>query len=334
MSKTTIIAEIGVNHEGDVRLAEQMIEAAARAGADYAKFQTYRAENLVCADASRARYQAENCGGEETQLQMLRRYQLGAEDFSRLKEACRRNGIGFMSSAFDLESVDLLETLGQDYWKIPSGEITNLPYLRRIGRIGGKVILSTGMSSLAEVQTAVELLEKSGTPRKNITVLHCTTQYPAPLDSVNLAAMDTLRTLGCGGVGYSDHTPGGVVSIAAVARGASVIEKHFTTDKTLPGPDHRASLEPDEFAAMVSDIRRVEQAIGSPEKHAAAAELANRDVARKSIVAARLILPGEVFTEENITAKRPGTGISPMMWDNVVGREAKRMFQPDEMIEI
>ena len=329
---TIIIAEIGVNHGGDIELAGRMVKAAAEAGADYAKFQTYRAENLVCRDAERARYQKENCGGDESQLEMLRRYQLDSEQFRQLAGICRSYGIGFLSSAFDLESVELLSHMDMDYWKIPSGEITNLPYLRRIAAVARRVILSTGMSTLEEVRRAVEVFEEGGVDRKNIILLHCTTQYPTPYASVNLRAMDSLRQLGCGAVGYSDHTPGITVPIAAVARGAAVIEKHFTVDKTLSGPDHKASLEPAEFAAMVRAIRDTEEALGSGEKQAAEAELGNRDVARKSLVASRHISKGELFSPENLTAKRPGTGLSPMLWDDVIGRPAPRDFESDEQI--
>lgn len=331
---TIIIAEIGVNHEGSLDLACRMIREAAAAGCDYAKFQTFKSENLVCRTAERAGYQKRNCGGDETQLDMLRRYELSAGDFAFLQQECSRNGIGFLSSAFDPESISLLESIPMDYWKIPSGEITNLPYLRRIARPGRKIILSTGMSDIDEVKAAVSVFEAGDVSRGDIVLLHCNTQYPTPMCDVNLRAMDTLATLGCGMVGYSDHTPGITVPVAAVARGARMLEKHFTLDKTLPGPDHRASLEPSEMRAMVSAVRDVEMALGSAEKRVTESERANAGVARKSIVAARRIVKGAIITECDIAAKRPGTGLSPMMWDSVTGSVAVRDFEPDEQIEI
>ncbi len=331
---TIIIAEIGVNHQGSLDLAKRLIDEAANAGVDYVKFQTFKAENLVCASAERADYQKANCGGEESQLDMLRRYELSAQDFSMLAGYCREQNVGFLSSAFDLESVDLLSSIGMDYWKIPSGEITNLPYLRAIGRVASKIILSTGMSTLDEVEAAVVVLEKEGINRSDIILLHCTTQYPTPVADVNLLAMDTLKTLGCAAVGYSDHTEGVVVPIAAVARGAKVVEKHFTIDKSLSGPDHKASLTPDELRDMVMAIRKVESALGSSDKMVGLVEFPNRGVARKSIVARKYIKAGELFTTDNLTVKRPGSGVSPMCWDEVLGQPAKRDFSPDSLIEI
>ncbi len=328
-----IIAEAGVNHNGNLELARKMVYAAKAAGADYVKFQTAVPELVISTYAPKAEYQKETTGSDQSQLEMCRAIHLPLSDYAGLKALCEDVGIGFMSTPFDLVSIDCLADLGMDYWKIPSGEITNLPYLRKIASKGGRVILSTGMSTLDEVATAVEILEKGGIARADIILLHCTTQYPAPFESVNLRAMNTLATLGCGGVGYSDHTRGIAVPIAAAALGAVVIEKHFTLDCTLPGPDHRASLEPDQLAAMVQAIREVEQSLGSSEKRVADAERGNINIARKSIVAARAIVEGELFTEENITIKRPGGGISPMRWDEVLGTRSTKNYQYDQLIE-
>lgn len=328
-----IIAEAGVNHNGNFDMARQMIIEAKKAGADYVKFQTAVPELVISTFAPKAEYQKETTGAGESQLEMCKAIHLPLSDYSRLKAICDEVGIGFMSTPFDLVSIDCLDDLKMDYWKIPSGEITNLPYLRKIASKGGRVILSTGMSTLEEVSTAVEILVAGGIARKDIILLHCTTQYPTPADAVNLRAMDALRAIGCGGVGYSDHTVGITIPIAAAARGARVIEKHFTLDRTLPGPDHRASLEPDELAAMVSAVRIVEQALGTGVKEVAEAERSNIAVARKSIVAARDIRAGEVLTEENITVKRPGNGISPMLWDKIIGTTASRDYSADELID-
>ena len=328
-----IIAEAGVNHNGNFDMARQMIIEAKKAGADYVKFQTAVPELVISTFAPKAEYQKETTGAGESQLEMCKAIHLPLSDYSRLKAICDEVGIGFMSTPFDLVSIDCLDALKMDYWKIPSGEITNLPYLRKIASKGGRVILSTGMSTLEEVSTAVEILVAGGIARENIILLHCTTQYPTPAEAVNLRAMDALRAIGCGGVGYSDHTVGITIPIAAAARGARVIEKHFTLDRTLPGPDHRASLEPDELAAMVSAVRIVEQALGTGVKEVAEAERPNIAVARKSIVAARDIRAGEVLTEENITVKRPGNGISPMLWDKIIGTTASRDYSADELID-
>lgn len=330
---TIIIAEAGVNHNGNYEMARRMITAARDAGADYVKFQTAVPELVISTFAPKAEYQRETTGSAESQLEMCKAIHLPLSDYASLKDICDKEGIGFMSTPFDLVSIDCLAGLDMDYWKIPSGEITNLPYLRKIAAIGGRVILSTGMSTLDEVATAVDILEDGGIPRKDIILLHCTTQYPTPPDAVNLRAMDALTTLGCGAVGYSDHTVGITIPIAAVARGAKVIEKHFTLDRNLPGPDHRASLEPGELAEMVKAIRTVEQCLGSGDKVVADAERDNITVARKSIVAARNIAQGELLTEENITVKRPGNGISPMLWDQVIGTQAKRDYIADELID-
>lgn len=329
-----IIAEAGVNHNGSLELARRMVRAAREAGADYVKFQTAVPELVISSIAPKAEYQKETTGEGESQLEMCRRIHLPLSDYRELAELCEAEGIGFMSTPFDLVSIDTLAPLGMDYWKIPSGEITNLPYLRKIARQGGRVILSTGMSTLEEVEKAVEVLETGGMRREDISLLHCNTQYPTPMTDVNLRAMETLRSLGCGAVGYSDHTVGIEVPVAATALGADIIEKHFTLDKTMEGPDHRASLDPQELAAMVSAIHNVSLALGSAEKRVSPSERPNIEVARKSIVAARDIKEGELLTEENITVKRPGSGLSPMLWDSVIGTRAKRDFDRDTLIII
>ncbi len=334
MSHTIIIAEAGVNHNGDLATALRMIDAAAEAGADYVKFQTAVPELVISSIAPKAEYQKETTGAEQSQLEMCRAIHLPLSAYSQIARACRERGIGFMSTPFDLVSIDCLNDLGMDYWKIPSGEITNLPYLRKIASKGGRVILSTGMSTLEEVKTAVDVLAKGGIPKSEIILLHCTTQYPTPMEAVNLRAMLALESVGCAAVGYSDHTVGIEVPVAAVAMGAKVIEKHFTLDKSLPGPDHRASLSPSELKDMVLAIRNIEKALGSELKQVAEAERGNIEVARKSIVAARNIKKGEIFTTENITVKRPGSGLSPMLWDEVIGRPAPRDFTYDSLISL
>lgn len=332
--RVIIIAEAGVNHNGNLDMARRMVKAAKEAGADYVKFQTAVPELVISVFAPKADYQKATTGEGESQLDMCRAIHLPLSDYAELKALCDSEGIGFMSTPFDLVSIDCLAALDMDYWKIPSGEITNLPYLRKIGRLGQKVIMSTGMATIDEVAAAVDVLEQSGTPRSSIWLLHCTTQYPAPPSSVNLRAMDALAKLGCAGVGYSDHTEGYEIAVAAVARGAQIIEKHFTLDRTLPGPDHKASLEPDELRRLVEAVRRTEAALGSGVKEPSAVEHDTVAVARKSIVAARAIAAGEPFTEDNITVKRPGTGISPMLWDSVLGHRAPRAFQADELISL
>jgi len=335
MKRTVIIAEAGVNHNGSIDLALRMVHEAKRAGADYVKFQTFKAENLVSADAGKAAYQQENCPEMgDSQQQMLKQLELKEEDFALLADECRRIGIGFLSSAFDMDSIEVLDKLDMDYWKIPSGEITDLPYLRAVGRKARKVILSTGMCTLDEVEEAVRVLETAGVSRNDIILLQCNTQYPTPLEDVNLLAMEALKTLGCGGTGYSDHTSGIEVPLAATALGADVIEKHFTLDKNMAGPDHKASSDPAEFSAMCRCIRAVEMSLGSTEKTVSESELPNRAVARKSIVASRPIKKGELLSESNITAKRPGTGLSPMLWDKAIGSTAKKDFLEDEQIEL
>lgn len=331
---TYIIAEIGVNHQGSVAMARTLIHECARAGVDAVKFQTFRAENLVTVSADRAHYQQQNCGGNESQLDMLRHYELSAEDFELLKTECHKCKIDFLSSAFDMDSIAILHRLGMGTWKIPSGEITNLPYLEAIGAFGQKVILSTGMCTLQEVEEALIVLERSGTPRSQITLLQCTTDYPANPAEVNLRAMNSLRTLRCKSVGYSDHTQGIALPIAAVALGATVIEKHVTLSRSLHGPDHKASIEPNELCEMVRSIRMTENALGTDTKKPSNSEAPNRLVARKSIVASHNIKKGELLTYKNITVKRPGTGLSPMLWHSVSGTLAKRDFTTDELIEI
>jgi N,N'-diacetyllegionaminate synthase len=331
---TLIIAEAGVNHNGDLALARQLIDAAADAGADLVKFQTFNADALVTRSAGKAEYQTQTTAAEESQHAMIRRLELTRGMHESLIDHCRSRGIAFFSTGFDPASVDLLVELGLDRFKIPSGEITNLPYLRHVGGHSKPVILSTGMATLGEIEAALGALEQAGTPRELITVLHCTTEYPTPMADVNLRAMVTIRNAFGVAVGYSDHTPGIEVAIAAVALGATVIEKHFTLDRNLPGPDHQASLEPGELKAMVAAIRNIELALGDGIKRPSASEVKNRPVARKSLVAARAIRAGEVLSAANLTVKRPGTGLSPMRWDEVLGRAAARDFAPDELIEL
>lgn len=334
MKKTIIIAEAGVNHNGNYEMALKMIDEAKAAGADYVKFQTAKPELVISTFAPKAEYQKETTGNGESQLEMCKAIHLPLTDYKPLKEYCDKVGIGFMSTPFDLVSIDVLEPLDMDYYKIPSGEITNLPYLRAIAAKGRKVIISTGMSELPEIEEALQVLEKGGLKRSDIIVLHCNTEYPTPMRDVNLRAMLDIRDRLGVAVGYSDHTNGIEVPIAAVALGAEVIEKHFTLDKTLPGPDHKASLEPQELKAMVDAIRNIEAALGDGKKKVTDSERPNIIVARKSIVAARPIKAGEVYTEENVTVKRPGNGISPMKWDDVLGKTAPRDFEYDELIEL
>ena len=329
-----IIAEAGVNHNGVLDIALRLVDVAAEAGANAVKFQTFQAEALASASAEKAGYQKQTTAGTEAQVDMLRRLELSSEAHRQIMRQCEKRGIAFLSSPFDLASIDFLVALGLGVFKIPSGEITNLPYLRKVGALRKEIILSTGMSNLEEVDTALRFLEKAGTARERITLLHCTTEYPAPFAEVNLLAMRTMSEAfpGIKGVGYSDHTPGIEISIAAAALGASIIEKHFTLDKTMEGPDHRASLEPHELAQLVRSVRNIEAALGDGIKAPTASELPNRDIARKSLVAARDIQVGEVFSEENLTAKRPGTGVSPMLWDDVLGTKATRALRKDEAL--
>lgn len=332
MNRVFIIAEAGVNHNGDIETAKRLVDVAAVAGADAVKFQTFKAENLVCKNARKADYQMETTDQEESQFEMLKKLELTPSMHERLLEYCNQKNIMFLSTPFDIESLHYLITLGCEMIKIPSGEITNYPFLKEVGKTGKKVILSTGMSTLEEVRNAVKVLKDNGS--SDVTVLHCNTEYPTPYNDVNLQAMYTLKKeLGIP-AGYSDHTQGIEVPIAAAALGASVIEKHFTLDKTMEGPDHKASLEPDELQAMVRAIRNIEGALGSGEKVPSESEKRNISIVRKSIVAKCDIDAGEVFTEDNLTTKRPGTGISPMLWEQVIGCKAKRKFKVDEIIEI
>ena len=330
--KTLIIAEAGVNHNGDLDLAKQLINAAADAGADLVKFQTFNANRQVTRTAKKADYQTQTTSSTESQHAMLRRLELTEEMHHQLIAHCLTQNIGFLSTGFDIESVDLLVSLGQECLKIPSGEITNLPYLRHVGQLGKTVILSTGMATLGEIEAAIEVLEQTGTPRAKVTVLHCTTEYPTPMNEVNLRAMQSIHAAFDVAVGYSDHTEGIEIAIAAVAMGASVIEKHFTLDRTFPGPDHQASLEPEELKAMVTAIRNIEIALGDGIKRLTPSEARNKPVARKSLVASRAITGGEVFTAENLTVKRPGTGISPMRWDELVGQASQKNYNEDDLI--
>ena len=332
--RTLIIAEAGVNHNGDIEMAKALIDAAADAGADIVKFQTFVAEKLVTGVARKADYQVTNTGSNESQYQMLKRLELTSQMHDELIAHSASRGIEFFSTAFDLQSLDYLMSLGMKRIKIPSGEITNLPYLRSIGSFAKQVILSTGMSNLADIEAALDVLEQAGTPRSQIVVLHCNTEYPAPINEVNLKAMQSIATAFGVRVGFSDHTEGTEIALAAVALGASVIEKHFTLDRKLPGPDHLASIEPIDLARLVSSIRNVELAMGDGIKRAGRSEARNLPIVRKSIVAAMPIRQGEAFTFSNLIAKRPGSGISPMRWDEVVGKIASRDFATDELIEL
>lgn len=331
---TLIIAEAGVNHNGDIGLAKKLVDAAADAGADLVKFQTFNAERVATQNAPKAEYQTRTTDEAQSQFAMLRQLELSAEMHETLIAYCLSRNVGFFSTGFDIESLKYLASLGAERFKIPSGEITNLPYLRHVGRFSKPVILSTGMATLGEIEAALEVLEINGTPRSQIIVLHCNTEYPTPMKDVNLRAMCNIRDAFDVAVGYSDHTAGIEVPIAAVALGATVIEKHLTLDNNLPGPDHKASLGPDEFAEMVRAIRNVEEAMGGSIKRPSPSEAKNKLIVRKSLVAAKPICAGEQFTAENVTAKRPGTGISPMRWDEVMGRVAARDFREDELISL
>jgi len=330
--KIFIIAEAGVNHNGSIDLAKQMIDVALEAGADAVKFQTFKTENLVSKNAPKADYQKVTTGGSESQFEMIKKLELDETAHKILFTYCREKSIQFLSSPFDLDSIDLLNKLGMEVFKIPSGEITNLPYLRKIGGLNKKVIMSTGMADLKEVEDALDVLTNVGTELKNITVLHCNTEYPTPMEDVNLRAMITIAQAFGVCVGYSDHTLGIETSIAAVALGAQVIEKHFTLDKNMEGPDHKASLEPDKLKNMVHAIRNIENALGNGIKKASPSELKNKPIARKSIVAACKIKRGEIFTEKTIIVKRPGTGISPMRWDEIVGKPSTKDYHEDDLI--
>ena len=333
MKRTLIIAEAGVNHNGSLELAKQFIDAAAVAGVSYVKFQSFKAEKLVTKEAEQAEYQQRNAA-DSSQYTMLKKLELTHRQHEELVAHCKQKGVRFLSTAFDLESIEYLHSLNLGLWKIPSGEITNFPYLKKIAQYGEPVIMSTGMCSMDDVEQALNVLLEHGLTKEQITLLHCNTEYPTPMQDVNLKAMLQLRDKFGIKVGYSDHTKGIEVPIAAVALGAEVIEKHFTLDRTLPGPDHKASLEPNELKAMVDAIRNIEQALGDGQKHVSASEEKNIAIARKSIVAAKDIKRGELLTEENLTTKRPGSGISPMRWEEVIGTKAIRDFKEDELIEI
>ena len=334
MNKTFVIAEAGVNHNGSLERALRLIDVACAAGADAVKFQTFKADKIIAVNAPKADYQKDATGSDESQLEMVRKLELDEAAHIRLHHYCQDQDIRFLSTPFDLDSIDLLTRLGLEIFKIPSGEITNLPYLRKLGALKKRLILSTGMADLGEIKDALDVIADAGSRMENITVLHCSTEYPTPFEDVNLRAMLTIRNaFPAISVGYSDHTLGIEVPIAAVAMGATVIEKHFTLDRNLPGPDHRASLEPHELAAMISAIRNVEKALGTGIKKPSPSELKNIPVARKSIVAAVPIKKGETFTEMNITAKRPGTGITPMRWNEIIGRKAAKPYRKDELIE-
>lgn len=335
MNHVTVIAEAGVNHNGSIELAKQLVDKAVEAGVDFIKFQTFKAANLVTKKARQAEYQKNNIGGgDDSQYQMLKKLELTQEEHFELIEYCNQKGVRFFSTAFDFDSIEFLDSLHLGLWKIPSGEITNYPYIKKIAQKQGDVILSTGMSTSEDIQNAVDVLLRWGKTKDQITILHCNTEYPTPFEDVNLRAMLSIKEHFGTQVGYSDHTRGIEVPIAAVALGATVIEKHFTLDRNMPGPDHKASLEPDELKAMVSSIRNIEKALGSSEKKVTDSERKNIAVARKSIVAARNISKGEILTEENLTVKRPGIGISPMRWEEVLGTTAIRDFQEDELIEL
>ena len=327
-----IIAEAGVNHNGSIELAYKLIDVASASGADAVKFQTFKAENLVSINAQKAEYQKQATNQSESQFNMLKKLELDTNAHKKLIDYCKKKDIVFLSTPFDHESIDLLNELELQIFKIPSGEITNLTYLRHIGSLGKEVILSTGMSTLKEIEEALIILTSSGTSKENITILHANTMYPTPMEDVNLRAMQTIQDKFGVAVGYSDHTLGIEVDIAAVALGATIIEKHFTLDKTMDGPDHMSSISPEELKAMVSSIRNIEKALGSSIKKPSKSEKPNITMARKSIVASKSIKKGELFTEKNITTKRPGTGISPMEWDSIIDKVAKRDYQIDDLL--
>lgn len=335
MKHVLIIAEAGVNHNGSLALAKQLVDKAAEAGADYIKFQTFKSEKLVSKSAKQADYQQRNIGKkDEGQLAMLKKLELSENDHKELISYCKEKGIKFFSTAFDLTTIDLLKSFNIGFWKIPSGEVTNYPYMRKIAQYHEPVILSTGMCEMSDIEAAVKVLLDNGVQKEQITILHCNTEYPTPFADVNLKAMLEIGERFGVQIGYSDHTKGIEVPIAAVALGATVIEKHFTLDRNMEGPDHKASLEPSELKQMVSSIRNIEQALGSGHKVISDSERKNIAIARKSIVAACDIKKGEIFTEDNLTVKRPGTGISPMRWNEVIGTKATRDYFEEDMIEL
>lgn len=333
-TKTFIIAEVGVNHNGDLKMAHRLIDESMEAGADAIKFQTAVPELVATNFAPKASYQKKTSGAKESQLEMIRRIHFPLDVYKGLKQYCNLKGIEFFSSAFDMVSLAFIQELGQSYHKVPSGEITNLPYLRAVGGYGRPVILSTGMATMEEIEAAILVLEMEGLDRKKITVLHCNTEYPTPMCDVNLLAMQSISEEFNVSVGYSDHTAGIEVSVAAVALGACMIEKHLTLDNNLPGPDHKASLEPLEFKSMVKAIRNIEQALGNSFKQPSPSELQNKQVARRSLVAAVKIKRGDFFTPQNVIAKRPGNGICPMNWDQVIGAKSLHDYEPDDLITI
>lgn len=334
MNKVLIIAEAGVNHNGSLELAKILIDKALEAGVDYIKFQAGIPELVASKFAQKADYQKATTGSGESQLDMIRKITLTPDQQRQVASYCTKVGAKYLCTPFDLPSIELLQELGTDVWKIPSGEITNYPYLKAIARTGLPVIMSTGMSEIVEIEAAISVLEENGTPHNKITLLHCTTEYPAPKNEVNLRAMLTMASHFGLPTGYSDHTQGIEIPVAAVAMGATVIEKHFTLDRNMEGPDHKASLEPEELKQMVKYIRNVETAVGNGIKGVAASEAKNREIARKSIVAFRDIQIGEVFSEDNLITKRPANGLNPMMWNSVIGTVAKRNFEQDEPIEL
>ena len=332
MNKVFIIAEAGVNHNGSIELAKKLIDVASESGADAVKFQTFKAEKLVSKNAQKADYQKQTTNKTESQFDMIKKLELDMDTHKELIAYCKTKNIMFLSTPFDHDSIELLSDLGLEIFKIPSGEIINLPYLRHIGKLNKKVILSTGMADIGEIEDALDILISAGTKKENITVLHANTMYPTPMEDVNLKAMVTIGNTFDIGFGYSDHTLGIEVDIAAVAMGACCIEKHFTLDKTMEGPDHKASLEPDELKAMVKAIRNIELALGSSVKKPSKSEIPNMQIVRKSIVAKIEIKKGDKLSEENITIKRPGNGINPMRWDEIVGTIAAKDYKEDELI--
>jgi len=332
MQKTIIIAEAGVNHNGDIELAKKLIDVAAKAGVDYVKFQTFKAESLVSKQAKQADYQIQNIGERSSQLEMLKKLELSIEDHHALKSYCKTKDIKFLSTAFDLESLDFLEKLGIDLFKVPSGEITNAPYLEKIATYNKSVVLSTGMADIQEISEAIQLLTKAGLKIEKITVLHCNTEYPTPMEDVNLSAMNSIKSQFRVPIGYSDHTLGIEIPIAAVALGATIIEKHFTLDRNLPGPDHKASLEPEELIEMVRSIRNIEVAMGNGTKSPSASEIKNKIPARKSIHIKTDIAAGHILQTEDLIMKRPGDGISPMKYHEIIGKKIKRSLTADHKL--
>jgi N,N'-diacetyllegionaminate synthase len=331
--KTTVIAEAGVNHNGSMEIAEKLVFAAKTSGADIVKFQTFSAKTLVTQSAPKAQYQINSKFQSETQFQMLKKLELSEKMHLELIRLCNRINIKFLSTAFDQDSVDLLRKLGQTTFKIPSGEITNLPLIRHIAKNAENLILSTGASTLLEIEQALDVIYKSGLSKEYVTVLHCTSAYPTPLEDVNLSAMQEISRKFEIKVGYSDHTLGTEVSIIAAALGASIIEKHFTMNRNFDGPDHKASLEPDELESMIKAIRNIEKIVGTGIKKIMPSEKNNLHIIRKSIVAKIPIAAGEVFTDKNLTTKRPGSGVSPMYWDSILGNSSRNNYDIDEMIK-